>query len=279
MQRGIAIGTVGVFVATGMGAFSAQPAYAGSSGKKWLTIGAAAITGYGLLTHRRSLAAAGAVGTYFAYRSYRKARKREKAEAAARRAYYYHPYRYSSYSPARYSSGSSYHRTHHYYSSGTHHAYPYHAALHRAPVYPYHAALHPARYSAVSDARWQNPQTAAWHQQQLKAQQLKQQQLQQQAQHRAALTAAAAVPATSALATNANGAAVRPVSAPGTLYATGTTNPANDATASGGIHPFSFMAGFLLALVAACIGFLASHLQRNRGVVRTTRDDHLPRAT
>jgi uncharacterized membrane protein YebE (DUF533 family) len=82
-NRWIALGVAGAIGATPL--FGLAPhAQANSKTKKYLMYGAAAATGYGLLTHRRTLAVAGAAGTYLAYRSYRKDKKKE----ARRQAWY-----------------------------------------------------------------------------------------------------------------------------------------------------------------------------------------------
>lgn len=82
-NKWIALGLLGVFLSSTL-LFEMPTAQAGSKGRKNLMIGAAAVTGYGLLKHKRGLAVAGAIGTGIAYHNYRAAKKREKRRRYAR---------------------------------------------------------------------------------------------------------------------------------------------------------------------------------------------------
>ena len=88
-NRWIALATLAVMTCASLGGFGMATAHAGSKSRRNLMLGAAAVTGYGLLTHRRSLAVAGAIGTGIAYHNYRAAKKREE-----RYRHYRHHHRY-----------------------------------------------------------------------------------------------------------------------------------------------------------------------------------------
>lgn len=83
LNRWIAIGTLGVLLSATL-AFNVPKAHAGSKGRRNVMIGAAAVTGYGLIKKKRNLAIAGAVGTGVAYHNYRAAKKRENRRRAWR---------------------------------------------------------------------------------------------------------------------------------------------------------------------------------------------------
>lgn len=86
-HRWIALATLAVMAGTTLGGL--QVAQAGSKGRRNTMIGLGAVTVYGLLTGRKTVAIAGGVGTAIAYHNYRAAKKRENRAAAARRAAYY----------------------------------------------------------------------------------------------------------------------------------------------------------------------------------------------
>lgn len=81
-SRWVALGTLGVMALSSFGAL-APAAHAGSKGRRNVMYGAAAVTAYGLLTHRRSVAAVGAIGTGIAYHNYRAAKSRENRQRDA----------------------------------------------------------------------------------------------------------------------------------------------------------------------------------------------------
>ena len=78
-QRRIAVATLGVMAASTLGATTA--AHAGSKGRLNTTLGAGAITAYGLLKGNKTVAIAGALGTAYAYTKYNSAKKAEKRTA------------------------------------------------------------------------------------------------------------------------------------------------------------------------------------------------------
>jgi hypothetical protein len=79
-NRTIALSTLGVMTASMMGgvALTADPAHAGSKGRRNTTIGLGAVTAYGLLKKKKTVAIGGALGTAYAYSRYRKAKKQER---------------------------------------------------------------------------------------------------------------------------------------------------------------------------------------------------------
>jgi hypothetical protein len=85
-NRKIALGTLGIMTASTFGgvALNTNPAQASEKGRRNTTIGLGAVTAYGLLKKKKTVAIGGAVGTAVAYSQYRKSRKRNKAEEARR---------------------------------------------------------------------------------------------------------------------------------------------------------------------------------------------------
>ena len=81
-QSKVALGTLGVMLASTMGGMSV--AHAGSKGRLNTTIGLGAVTAYGLLKKKKTVAIAGAVGTAYAYSKYRSAKKNESRQRNAR---------------------------------------------------------------------------------------------------------------------------------------------------------------------------------------------------
>lgn len=77
-NRWIAFGLLGAMVATTCGGFGTTAAYASAKGRRNTTIALGAVTAYGLLKKKKTVAIAGGVGTAVAYRQYRIAKKREK---------------------------------------------------------------------------------------------------------------------------------------------------------------------------------------------------------
>lgn len=75
-RRAVAMGTLGVMT-LGSTALLSQPAHAGSGTWKKIAIGAAVLTGYGLLKHKSKYTTIGAVATAGSYYMYKKAKKKE----------------------------------------------------------------------------------------------------------------------------------------------------------------------------------------------------------
>jgi len=78
-NRAIAVGTLGVMT-LGSTALLSQPAHAGSGTWKKIAIGAAALTGYGLLKHNGKATTIGAVATAGSYYMYKKSKDKEAAQ-------------------------------------------------------------------------------------------------------------------------------------------------------------------------------------------------------
>ena len=95
-NRWIAFGLMGAMAATTFGGIGTTAAYASPEGRRNTTIGLGAVTAYGLLKKKKTVAVAGAVGTAVAYRQYRIAKKRQKRQSysreARRRAWYQRRY-------------------------------------------------------------------------------------------------------------------------------------------------------------------------------------------
>jgi hypothetical protein len=81
-NRWIALGTLGAMTLGGV-AVTTTPAQAGSKTWKKATIGAAAVTGYGLLKHKGKIATIGGVATAGSYVMYRKSKKKEESRRQA----------------------------------------------------------------------------------------------------------------------------------------------------------------------------------------------------
>ncbi len=83
-NRWVALGMLGVM---GAGLFSGPMMLeAQAKDKKWrnLAIAGAAVTGYGLLKHKKGLAIVGGLGTAYAYSRYRKGKKSHRRYGYAR---------------------------------------------------------------------------------------------------------------------------------------------------------------------------------------------------
>jgi len=76
-NRWIALGTAGALTIGGL-ALTAAPAEAGSKTWKKATIGAAAVTGYGLIKKKGKVATIGGVATAGSYLMYKKSKKKEE---------------------------------------------------------------------------------------------------------------------------------------------------------------------------------------------------------
>jgi len=81
-NRWIALGTLGAMT-IGSVAVTATPAEAGSKTWKKVAIGAAAVTGYGLIKHKGRVATVGGVATAGSYYMYRRSKKKEEARRQA----------------------------------------------------------------------------------------------------------------------------------------------------------------------------------------------------
>jgi hypothetical protein len=79
-QRTIALGTLGVLGATVLGGSSIHVAEAKSSTWKKVAIGAAAVTGYGLLKKNKKVAIVGGLATAGSYYKYKSDKKKEDRE-------------------------------------------------------------------------------------------------------------------------------------------------------------------------------------------------------
>ena len=93
-ERKMAFGTLAVLAATTIGATLSGAAFSpveAQKSKKWrnFALGGAAVTGYGLIKKKKTVAIVGGVGTAYAYSRYRKDKKRENASAENRRARWY----------------------------------------------------------------------------------------------------------------------------------------------------------------------------------------------
>ncbi len=75
-QQAIALATLGVMSAGMVG--SVGVAQANTKGKRNLTLGLGALTVYGILKKKRTLAIAGGLGTAYAYSRYRKSHNQDK---------------------------------------------------------------------------------------------------------------------------------------------------------------------------------------------------------
>ena len=88
-QRSIALATLSIFGATAFGgALTAPAAHADSKTWKKVAIGAAAVTGYGLIKHNGKAQTLGAIATAGSYLKYRHDKKSENKKEVARRRYY-----------------------------------------------------------------------------------------------------------------------------------------------------------------------------------------------
>lgn len=93
-ERKMAFGTLAVLAATTFGTTLAgatfTPAEAQRSKRsRNVALGAAAVTAYGLVKKKKTVAVVGGLGTLYAYSRYRKNKKRENAAAENRRARWY----------------------------------------------------------------------------------------------------------------------------------------------------------------------------------------------
>jgi hypothetical protein len=83
-NRLIALGTLGIMTAGTVGGFGITDAHAGAKGRRNTTIALGAVTAYGLLKKKKTVAIAGGLGTVYAYSRYRKAKKEEDRRNARR---------------------------------------------------------------------------------------------------------------------------------------------------------------------------------------------------
>ena len=89
-QRGIALGTLGILMATTFGGAALTPAHATKT-KTWktATILGGVVTGYGLLKHKKTATIAGAAATAYSYSRYRSDKKKEDSVEERRRIQWY----------------------------------------------------------------------------------------------------------------------------------------------------------------------------------------------
>ena len=88
-NRWIALSVLFALLMTTLGAALLAPAQASTKGRRNTTIALGAVTAYGLLKHKKTLAIAGGIGTAIAYSRYRKSKKRDRARAATARQRWY----------------------------------------------------------------------------------------------------------------------------------------------------------------------------------------------
>jgi hypothetical protein len=91
-NRWIGLGVLGVMVATSFGGFGTSLANASTKGRRNTALALGAVTAYGLIKKKKTVAIAGAVGTAVAYRQYRISKKRDNRRDARRRAWYQRRY-------------------------------------------------------------------------------------------------------------------------------------------------------------------------------------------
>jgi len=83
-NRWIALTVLAAMLVSTLGVFSITPAEAGAKGKRNTAIALGAVTAYGLLKKKKTVAIAGAAGTAYAYSKYRSAKKQENRDAERR---------------------------------------------------------------------------------------------------------------------------------------------------------------------------------------------------
>ena len=87
--RSLALATLSVMTATAFGGAALTPAaHADSKTWKKVAIGAAAVTGYGLIKHNGKAQTLGAIATAGSYLKYRSDKKKENKSEVNRRKYY-----------------------------------------------------------------------------------------------------------------------------------------------------------------------------------------------
>ncbi len=82
-NRIVALGTLGAMALTTIGGMGVTSVEASPKGKRNLAIGLGAVTAYGIVKKKKTLAIAGGVGTALAYRSYKKSAKKEEQRRQA----------------------------------------------------------------------------------------------------------------------------------------------------------------------------------------------------
>jgi hypothetical protein len=92
-SRWIALATLAVMTLSTFGGLGMTAAQASVKGRRNTTIALGAITAYGLIKKKKTVAIAGGVGTVYAYSRYRKSKKERDRREARRRARYYSRYR------------------------------------------------------------------------------------------------------------------------------------------------------------------------------------------
>lgn len=250
-NRWIAISILGVMVLSTCGVFSIHTAHAGTKGRRNTALALGAVTLYGLLKRKRTVAIAGGIGTAVAYHRYRQAKKRERGLAEARRSYYpgysnsssySRPYRYSSVAPYRYRSRRS--TRSRYASSSRSPRRAYRTASYRRPTSTAKRivkAPRPSGASRLAAAPLVVP----------------------------VVLQPVAAPVTAAPASRLAYRDVAPAETAPAVTAPASTKPgdptlASAATGDQGVDTKSFAVGFLAALLAAGVGMLLPQLLRRR---------------
>lgn len=91
--KSISLTTLAALAATTVGGLSATPVQASEKGRRNTTIALGAVTAYGLLKKKKTVAIAGGVGTALAYTQYNKSKRaRQKREERRRISWYQQRY-------------------------------------------------------------------------------------------------------------------------------------------------------------------------------------------
>ena len=101
-NRFVALSVLFALMLTTLGAAFVTPAEASSKGRRNTTIALGAVTAYGLLKKKKTVAIAGGLGTAYAYTRYRKSKKRDRAREAQRVQWYQQRYGRTWRTPYRY---------------------------------------------------------------------------------------------------------------------------------------------------------------------------------
>jgi len=91
-NRFTALSVLAALMLSALGAAFVTPAEASTKGRRNTTIGLGAITAYGLLKKKKTVAIAGGLGTAYAYTRYRKSKKADKRREARRMQWYQQRY-------------------------------------------------------------------------------------------------------------------------------------------------------------------------------------------
>jgi hypothetical protein len=91
-NRFVALSVLAALMLSVLGAIFVTPAEASTKGRRNTTIGLGAVTAYGLLKKKKTVAIVGGVGTAVAYNRYRKSKKADKRREARRMEWYQQRY-------------------------------------------------------------------------------------------------------------------------------------------------------------------------------------------